>query len=65
VERAAGREAPVRVEDATVTWDGFRQPHRPKRDYAGFGPFVFDLSTYRAAATERWTTERAVIRRCR
>jgi hypothetical protein len=55
----------VRVEDAAVTREGFRQPHRPKRDYAGFGPFVFDLSTYRAAVTERWTTERAVIRRCR
>jgi hypothetical protein len=46
-------EAPVRVEDATVAWEGFRRPHRPKRDYAGFGPFVFDLSTYRAAVTER------------
>ncbi|MEU4197305.1 hypothetical protein AB0E69_35775 [Kribbella sp. NPDC026611] len=32
-----------------VTWSGFAQPHRPGRDYSGFGPFVFDRSQYEAA----------------
>jgi len=30
----------------TVTWDRFYQPHRPDRDYAGFGPFEFDFEQY-------------------
>jgi hypothetical protein len=34
------------VADQTVTWQGFMQPHRPDRDYGGFGPFVFDRSDY-------------------
>ncbi|TDW24038.1 hypothetical protein [Kribbella kalugense] len=32
-----------------VTWRGFRQPHRPRRDYSSFGPFTFDRSQYDAA----------------
>lgn len=33
----------VRLSDATVIWDDFCQPHRPARDYTGFGPFTFDI----------------------
>ncbi|MEV4896842.1 hypothetical protein AB0K48_46545 [Nonomuraea sp. NPDC055795] len=29
-----------------VVWDGFAQPHRPARDYAAFGPFLFDRVRY-------------------
>ena len=45
-------EAAVHVNKTTVTWTEFRQPHRPQWSYAGFGPFVFDASTYRAAVSE-------------
>ncbi len=45
-------EATVRIENSTVSWDGFRQPHRTTFDYTGFGPFVFDMSTYRRAVAE-------------
>jgi hypothetical protein len=34
--------------DESVTWDNFMQPHRPERDYSGFGPFQFDLDQYEA-----------------
>jgi hypothetical protein len=34
------------VLDAVVQWDRFCQPHRPTRDYSGFGPFSFDLDQY-------------------
>lgn len=45
-------EARIVVEPGTVTWTGFRQPHRPDRDYRGFGPFVFPRPAYeRAVAT--------------
>ena len=33
-----------------IRWDTFRQPHRPGRDYGGFGPFVFDATSYADAA---------------
>ena len=36
----------------TVTWSAFVQPHRPGRDYSGFGPFVFDRDQYDAALAE-------------
>ena len=39
-------EARVLVDEAMVTWRGFTQPHRPKRDYGSFGPFVFRRSQY-------------------
>ncbi len=42
-------EAAVVVTDDAVTWAGFRQPHRPDRDYTGFGPFVFDRRQYEQA----------------
>ncbi|MDQ6606554.1 MAG: hypothetical protein M3Z06_08420 [Actinomycetota bacterium] len=37
------------VAGETVTWQGFLQPHRPDRDYSGFGPFVFERSEYARA----------------
>jgi hypothetical protein len=36
----------VVVDEEFVTWRGFAQPHRPKRDYDTFGPFVFDRTQY-------------------
>ncbi|MET0788957.1 MAG: hypothetical protein ABWY33_06930 [Cellulomonas sp.] len=42
-------EAQITVADGVVVWDGFRQPHRPGRDYSGFGPFAFDEAAYRSA----------------
>ena len=42
-------ETRLRLADGVVTWDSFRQPHRPKRDYSGFGPFRFDEQQYRDA----------------
>ena len=27
-------------------WEGFRQPHRPNRDYSAFGPFDFEHQQY-------------------
>lgn len=32
-----------------MIWSDFEQPFRPNRDYAGFGPFVFERSTYDTA----------------
>ncbi|MFC9693886.1 hypothetical protein ACFTSF_35360 [Kribbella sp. NPDC056951] len=39
-------QARIHADADTVTWDSFCQPHRPERDYSGFGPFVFDRSQY-------------------
>ncbi len=36
----------------TVRWDRFGQPHRPGRDYGGFGPFLFDRVQYDVAVSE-------------
>ena len=36
----------VQADDQVVVWDRFAQPHRPKRDYTGFGPFEFDRAQY-------------------
>jgi hypothetical protein len=38
--------AKVTSESDFVTWNAFRQPHRPQRDYTGFGPFVFERRSY-------------------
>jgi hypothetical protein len=35
----------------SVVWQRFRQPHRRERDYANFGPFVFDLKQYISAVS--------------
>jgi hypothetical protein len=45
-------EARVLIDDDLVTWQGFAQPHRPKRDYRGFGPFTFRRSQYERAVRE-------------
>jgi hypothetical protein len=44
--------ARIRVADGKVVWDDFAQPHRPDRDYAGFGPFRFPEPDYRAAVAD-------------
>jgi hypothetical protein len=38
--------ARVTVADELITWDDFHQPHRPDRDYTGFGPFRFRHDHY-------------------
>lgn len=45
-------EARVLVHKDLVTWRGFAQPHRPKRDYGSFGPFAFRRSQYERAVRE-------------
>ncbi|PRY18933.1 hypothetical protein [Pseudosporangium ferrugineum] len=45
-------QARVVVDSAHVTWLGFAQPFRPRRDYSGFGPFVFRREQYERAARE-------------
>ena len=35
-----------------IVWDRFRQPHRPGRDYSGFGPFKFESQQYRSVLDE-------------
>ena len=39
----------IRSDGQTVTWDSFKQPHRPDRDYSQFGPFSFVQDQYKAA----------------
>jgi hypothetical protein len=41
--------ATVSQQEGIVRWSDFEQPHRPRRDYAGLGPFHFDLAQYEAA----------------
>jgi len=45
-------EAEVVTTDSRVTWRGFIQPHRPKRDYGSFGPLVFRRTHYEHAVRE-------------
>jgi hypothetical protein len=42
-------EAAVQVDEDVVVWDLFTQPHRPARDYTGFGPFRFRRPQYEQA----------------
>jgi hypothetical protein len=39
----------IETADGKITWHSFENPHRPKRDYSSFGPFVFDLAQYEEA----------------
>jgi len=39
--------ARVVVEENLIRWCDFRQPHRPKQDYAEFGSIIFDADQYR------------------
>ena len=41
--------ARITVNNESVLWDMFQQPHRRERDYSRFGPFVFELAQYRNA----------------
>ena len=38
--------AEVKCSTDHVVWTRFQQPHRPERDYARFGPFVFEKQSY-------------------
>ncbi len=49
--------AHVRLHQDRVVWDGFSQPHRPRRNYESFGPFEFERTQYQRAVE-------AVVRRC-
>ncbi|MFC4335620.1 hypothetical protein [Salininema proteolyticum] len=39
----------ISLKSAEVFWTDFVQPHRPERDYSGFGPFAFSRRQYRSA----------------
>ena len=39
----------IEADGDSIRWHRFRQPHRPDRDYGGFGPFVFHAEQYREA----------------
>jgi hypothetical protein len=45
-------ETDVVIETRRVMWTNLRQPHRPNRDYSGFGPFEFDRQHYESAIAE-------------
>lgn len=42
-------DARIELPDQHVVWQGFRQPHRPHRDYQAFGTFVFAREAYERA----------------
>ena len=42
-------EARVTAAAETVTWSGFRQPHRPAWSYEDLGPFTFERGQYEGA----------------
>ncbi|SDN97417.1 hypothetical protein SAMN05660199_01003 [Klenkia soli] len=42
----------IRTVGHQVMWDSFDQPHRPDRDYSGFGSFTFDAGQYSAALAD-------------
>lgn len=41
--------AKISLHADSYIWSEFRQPHRPGRDYTGFGPFRFERTHYEAA----------------
>ncbi|RZQ63764.1 hypothetical protein [Amycolatopsis suaedae] len=51
--------ARITVTGDLVVWDDFEQPHRPERDYTGFGPFRFDRGQYDEAVRELSPDEEA------
>lgn len=38
--------AHISIDAQHVSWHDFAQPHRPERNYEGFGPFTFDRQAY-------------------
>lgn len=49
-------ESQVLVENDFVTWRGFAQPFRPRRDCGNFDPFTFRKNQYESAACEAAAT---------
>ncbi len=45
----------ITLDDHSVIWSAFEQPHRKHRDYSGFGPFRFDRSAYERALDQLQT----------
>lgn len=41
--------AHIEAGEELVIWHRFSQPHRPQRDYSGFGPFMFRRREYEEA----------------
>ena len=52
--------ARIEVSDERVVWCDFGQPHRPHWSYTGFGPFVFDRTTYEATLSSASSRSRPV-----
>lgn len=44
--------ARITTTESGVVWDHFAQEHRRERDYAGFGPFTFELHAYEECIAE-------------
>ena len=42
----------IRSDRGLVVWERFEHPHRPDRDYSGFGPFVFARPAYDRALSD-------------
>jgi hypothetical protein len=49
----------IKGNDNIVIWDSFSQPHRPLRNYSEFGPFLFDVESYRTTVLDAATQFRS------
>lgn len=52
--------ARIELDDETVRWSNFAQPHRPTWRYDSLGPFTFDRRAYEEALTGTMTLYRPV-----